>query len=64
MLNPLHDTDGAAERIHEQQASNRPVVVDEWAEAVIDLRRARSRRRHPSNREPVWTKDGGHESTE
>jgi hypothetical protein len=64
MLNPMHDADGAAKSIREQPTANRPVMVDEWAEAVIDLGRAQSRRRHPSNREPVWAKDGGYESTE
>lgn len=47
-----------------QQASSRPVIVADWAEAVIDLRRAQSRRRHPSNREPAWGKDGAYEPTE
>lgn len=64
MLNHMHDADGAAESIDEQPTANRPVLVDEWAEAVIDLERAQSRQRHPSNREPVWAKDGEFESTE
>jgi hypothetical protein len=41
---------------------DQPVMVDEWAEAVIDLARWQSRRRHPSNREPAWQKDGGYET--
>ena len=41
-----------------------PVMVDGWAEAVIDLARLQSRRRHPSNREPAWEKDGGYEMKE
>ena len=39
-------------------------MVGEWAEAVIDLRRWQSRRRHPSNQEPAWEKDGGYETME
>ncbi len=39
-----------------------PVMVDEWAEAVIDITRWQSRRRHPSNQEPTWEKDGGYET--
>ena len=46
-------------RLSTQRVSNRPVIVDDWAEAVIELRRTQSRRRHPSNPEPAWEKDGG-----
>ena len=60
----MHVVEDPEGRIVEQPASNRPVIVDDWAEAIIDLRRARSRRRHPSNREPAWEKDGGYEPTE
>ncbi len=56
--------EGNPERTREQQTEHRPVIVDDWAEAVIDLRRAQSKRRHPSNHEPVWTKDGGDEPRE
>lgn len=41
-----------------------PVLVGDWAEAVIDLGRWQSRRRHPSNHEPSWQKDGGYEAME
>jgi hypothetical protein len=41
-----------------------PVMVYGWAEAVIDLGRWQSRRRHPSNQEPTWEKDGGYETIE
>ena len=47
-----------------QLSSDLPVMVGEWAEAVIDLRRWQSRRRHPSNQEPAWEKDGGYETME
>jgi hypothetical protein len=60
----MHVVEDPSDRIGEQQASRRPVIVDDWAEAVVDLRRAQSRRRHPSNREPAWAKDGGYEPTE
>jgi len=60
----MHVVEDSASRIRRQPSSNPPVIVDDWAEAVIDLRRAQSRRRHPSNREPGWEKDGGYESTE
>lgn len=60
----MHVVDDLSGRNHEQSASSRPVIVADWAEAVVDLRRARSRRRHPSNHEPAWEKDGGYEPTE
>ena len=60
----MHVVEDSSDRTNDQPASNRPVIVDDWAEAVIDLRRARSGRRHPSNREPAWEKDGGYEPTE
>ena len=41
-----------------------PVVNQWWAEALVDLGRERSRRRHPSNSEPTWQKDGGYEPSE
>ena len=37
---------------------------NDWAEYLTDLECARSRRRHPSNREPAWAKDGGYDGTE
>jgi hypothetical protein len=46
------------------EMSNRPVMVEDWAEYLADLERARSRRQHPSNREPAWAKDGGDDGTE
>ena len=46
------------------EMSDRPVMVNDWAECLADLECARSRRRHPSNREPAWAKDGGDDSTE
>ena len=60
----MHVVDNSADRISTHPPSKRPVIVDEWAEAVVDLRRAQSRRRHPSNHEPAWQKDGGYEPTE
>jgi hypothetical protein len=35
-----------------------PVMVDNWAEAIIDMRREQSRRKHPSTQEITWQKDG------
>ena len=56
--------EGASENTRGPQTSKRPVLVDCWAEAVIDLGRAQSRRRHPSNLEPARMRDGGFESTD
>ena len=39
-------------------------MVDDWAESLVELQRAESRQRHPSNREPAWSKDGGSDGTE
>jgi hypothetical protein len=49
--------EGPPEEIRDQP--DQPVMVDEWAEAVVDLAPWQSRRRHPSNQEPAWEKDGG-----
>jgi hypothetical protein len=54
--------DGPPGSISDQPDPDQPVMVDEWAEAVIDLAPWQSRRRHPSNREPTWEKDGGYET--
>jgi hypothetical protein len=47
-----------------QRSADQPVMVHDWAEAVIDLGRWQSRRRHPSNQEPSWEKDGGDQPME
>lgn len=47
-----------------ERAPSSPVVIEWWAEAVVDLERERSRRRHPSNAEPAWQKDGGYGPSE
>ena len=57
-------TEGPVEELRAQGTSEFPVMVGEWAEAVIDLARWQSRRRHPSNREASWEKDGGYEAIE
>jgi hypothetical protein len=64
MVTAMRVVEGASENTREQQTSNRPVMVDCWAEAVVELGRAQSRRRHPSNREPAWMLDGGYDLTE
>lgn len=56
--------EGASENIRGPQTPNRPVMVDCWAEAVIDLARAQSRRRHPSNLEPAGMTDDEYETTD
>ena len=56
--------EGASEHIRGPQTSKSPVMVDCWAEAVIDLARAQSRRRHPSNLEPAGMADDGYEPTD
>jgi hypothetical protein len=35
-----------------------PVMIDNWAEAIIGMRREHSRRKHPSTQEVTWEKDG------
>ncbi len=54
----------SSERTWQPQVSNHSVMVNDWAESLVDLDCAHSRRRHPSNREPAWSKDGGSDSTE
>jgi len=56
--------ENATESKGEQQVPKHPVMNCCWAEAVIDLRRANSRLRHPSNQEATWEKDGAFEPTE
>lgn len=56
--------DNAAHDICDPLNPARPVMTEEWAEAIIDLRRAQSRRRHPSSQPPTWEKDGGYEPME
>lgn len=46
------------------KVSGRPVMVNDWAESLVDLEWAWSRRRHLDDRESVWAKDGGDDSTE
>ena len=56
--------EGPAEELDDRRSAGLPVMVGDWAEAVIDLGRWQSRRRHPSNQEPAWQKDGGYETME
>ena len=51
---------GPIQETRAQARSEFPVMVGEWAESLIDPARWQSRRRHPSNREPAWEKDGGY----
>ena len=44
--------------------SDRPVMVNDWAESLADLECAPFRRRHPSTRDPAWANDGGDDGTE
>lgn len=60
----MHLVGGTSDASRELRTPRRPVLVDDWAEALIELARAQSRRRHPSNPEPAWHKDGGYESDE
>ncbi len=60
----MHIVEDPAGAVGEPKEPARPVMNQWWAEAVVDLRRERSRRRHPSNREPAWEKDGGYEPSE
>ena len=56
--------DGTVGDLDLQRSSDVPVLVDGWAEAVVELARWQSRRRHPSNHEPSWEKDGGYPAME
>jgi hypothetical protein len=60
----MHIVDDPAQPAEEPKSPAPPVMNERWAEAVVDLRRERSRRRHPSNREPAWEKDGGYDPSE
>jgi hypothetical protein len=60
----MNTVESPSKNIKQLEASLRPVMVDDWAESLVDLERAPSRRRHSGIREPAWAKDGGHESTE
>jgi hypothetical protein len=46
------------------EMSDRPVMVNDWAESLADLECAPFRRRHPSTRDPAWANDGGDDGTE
>lgn len=61
---PMNIVERALRGTHQLEVSDHPVMVDDWAESLVELDRAQSRRRHPSNREPAWAKDGGYESAE
>jgi hypothetical protein len=54
--------EGTPEDTGDQPYPEPPVMVHEWAEAVVDLAPWQSRRRHPSSQEPTWEKDGGYET--
>lgn len=61
---PMSIVERASRGTHQVEVSGHPVMVDDWAESLVDLDRAQSRRRHPGNREPAWAKDGGYESAD
>lgn len=58
----MNTVESASTGAHQLEVSKQPVMVDDWAESLLEIDRARSRRRHPSNREPAWAKDGGDEA--
>jgi len=60
----MHIVEGSKGSVNEKSTSVRSVMIAGWAEGIIDVERARSRQRHPSNQEPVWEKDGGYVLTE
>lgn len=60
----MNTVERASRDTHQLKVSDHPVMIDDWAESLVELGRAQSRRRHPSNREPAWAKDGGYESAE
>jgi hypothetical protein len=60
----MHIVEDPEDHVERSDQDAAPVVIERWAEAVVDLGRERSRRRHPSNPEPAWYKDGGDEPSE
>jgi hypothetical protein len=60
----MHIVEDSEDHVGTSDQEAAPVVIERWAEAVVDLQRERSRRRHPSNPEPAWHKDGGDEPSE
>jgi hypothetical protein len=63
-LSRMHIVGASKGYVDEKSTSARSVMIADWAERVIDVERAQSRRRHPSNQEPAWEKDGGYVLTE
>ena len=61
---PMNTVEGFSQRADRLKVSDRPVMVNDWAESLVDLEWAWSRRRHLNNRESVRAKDGGDDSTE
>jgi len=61
---PMNTFERFSQRADRLKVSDRPVMVNDWAESLVDLEWARSRRRHLNNRESVWAKDGGDDSTQ
>ena len=56
--------ESASRGTYQVEVCGHPVMVDDWAESLVEFDRARSRRRYPRDREPAWAKDGGYESAE
>ena len=61
---PMNTDERFSQRTDRLKVSDRPVMVNDWAESLVDLEWARSRRRRLNNCESVWAKDGGDDSTE
>lgn len=56
----MHILGGQPRGVGDQIDRQRPVITDGWAEAIVELQRDQSRRRHPSSCESGnWEKDGG-----
>ncbi len=60
----MNTVESPSERIRYLHSSNPAVLVTDWAESLLDLERSNSRRRHPTNRGPAWSQDGGDDSAE
>lgn len=61
---PVNTVESPSRGTHQLEVSKHPVLVDDWAESLVEIDRAQFRRRPPGNREPGWAKDGGYESAE
>lgn len=61
---PMNAVERIPARGRRLPVSDRPVMVNDWAESLVDLEWRRCLRRHPSNPEPSWAEHGGADGIE